>query len=68
MPGDENNPPYRAFVCHTLNEWSYPAKDRSGKLDLMEEPHLGKLLHKMTGGEPLEKKPLDFSLANKEKK
>jgi hypothetical protein len=24
---------YRAFVCHTLNPWGYPAKDRSGRLD-----------------------------------
>jgi hypothetical protein len=24
---------YRAFVCHTLNAWGYPAKDRSGRLD-----------------------------------
>lgn len=40
---------YRAFVCHTLNPWGYPAKDRSGRLDLTEEPHLGHLLHKMAG-------------------
>lgn len=40
---------YRAFVCHTLNPWGYPAKDRSGRLDLTEEPHLGRLLTKMAG-------------------
>lgn len=39
--------PYRAFVCGPLNEWGYPAKDRSGRLDLIEEPHLGKLISKM---------------------
>lgn len=46
MSGD--NGPYRAFVCGPLNEWGYPAKDRSGRLDLIEEPHLGKLIDKMT--------------------
>ncbi|GAC1405584.1 MAG: hypothetical protein NVSMB6_00350 [Burkholderiaceae bacterium] len=40
---------YRAFVCHTLNPWGYPAKDRSGRLDLTEAPHLGRLLDKMAG-------------------
>ena len=42
MAGD--NGPYRAFICGALNEWGYPAKDRSGRLDTLEEPHLGKLL------------------------
>lgn len=41
---------YRAFVCQTLNQWGYPAKDRSGRLDMIEEPHLGKLLAKIKGG------------------
>lgn len=31
---------YCAFVCQTLNPWGYPAKDRSGRLDMIEEPHL----------------------------
>ena len=66
MPGDENHPPYRAFVCHTLNEWNYPAKDRSGRLDLIEEPHLGKLLQKMSGKKPISERPLNFDLAKKE--
>jgi hypothetical protein len=47
--GGENGP-YRAFVCDALNEWGYPAKDRSGRLDTLEEPHLGKLLSKMGSG------------------
>ena len=51
MTGDENTGTYRAFVCQTLNEWGHPAKDRSGKLDVLEEPHLGKLLTKMSGGQ-----------------
>ena len=66
MPGDENHPPYRAFVCDALNEWNYPAKDRSGRLDSIEEPHLGKLLHKMSGKKSIDERPLNFNLANKE--
>ena len=41
---------FRAFICQSLNEWGYPAKDRSGRLDLMEPPHLGKLLEKVRAG------------------
>jgi len=37
---------YRAFVCHTVNPWGLPAKDRSGRLDLIEPPHLGQLIGK----------------------
>lgn len=39
--------PYRAFVCQTLNQWGYPAKDRAGKLDEKEKPHLGELIEKL---------------------
>jgi hypothetical protein len=39
----------RALVCSQPNTWSYPAKDRSGRLDMIEEPHLGKWLAKITG-------------------
>ena len=39
----------RAFVCQTLNPWGYPAKDRSGRLDMVEEPHLGRLMEKIRG-------------------
>jgi hypothetical protein len=46
---DEMNRPQRAFVCQTLNPWGYPAKDRSGRLDLVEEPHLGRLMEKIRG-------------------
>jgi hypothetical protein len=37
----------RKFVCHTLNAVGYPAKDRSGRLNEIEEAHLGKLLAKI---------------------
>ncbi|MBI5135808.1 MAG: ATP-binding protein [Nitrospirae bacterium] len=52
---------YRAFVCRTLNPWGYPAKDRSGRLDLIEEPNIQKLMDKITGpGRPAPER-LDFS-------
>ena len=38
---------YRAFVCQTINPWGFPAKDRSGRLDRVEEPHLGRLMAKI---------------------
>lgn len=45
----EEGKPYRAFVTHAVNEWGYPAKDRSGRLNEIEEPHLGKLMEKING-------------------
>lgn len=36
----------RAFVTNKDNEHAVPAKDRSGRLDPIEEPHLGKLIAK----------------------
>lgn len=44
----EGGTPYRAFVCGQ-NQWGYPAKDRSGRLDVVEEPHLGRLMAKIRG-------------------
>jgi hypothetical protein len=40
--------PQRAFVCTSPNPWLYPAKDRSGRLDQVEKPHLGELIAKLT--------------------
>ena len=37
----------RAFVCHQQNPWGFPAKDRSGTLELVEPPNLGALLKKI---------------------
>ncbi len=45
----DDGTPYRAFVCHTLNPFGFPAKDRSGRLDMVEEPHLGRLMAKIAG-------------------
>ncbi|MHA1540057.1 MAG: ATP-binding protein [Alphaproteobacteria bacterium] len=56
----DNGTPYRAFICHTLNPFGYPAKDRSGRLEIIEEPHLGKLMEKITQNK--RKVVLDFSL------
>ena len=39
--------PIRAFVCTSPNPWGYPAKDRSGKLEQIEPPDLGKLIAKI---------------------
>jgi hypothetical protein len=43
----DGKPPTRAFVC-TPNPWGYPAGDRSGRLEQIEEPHLGRLITKLT--------------------
>jgi hypothetical protein len=45
----DDGTPYRAFVCQTLNPWGFPAKDRSGRLDLIEDAHLGRLFDKISG-------------------
>ena len=44
---DDDGNGYRAFINHTLNPWGYPAKDRSGRLEMIEEPHLGRLMAKI---------------------
>jgi hypothetical protein len=46
---DGRDEPARAFICSSPNRWNYPAKDRSGRLDQIEEPHLGRLLTKIVG-------------------
>jgi hypothetical protein len=43
----DGNPPTRGFVCTSPNGWNYPAKDRSGRLEQIEKPDLGKLLSKL---------------------
>ena len=42
---------FRALVCTSPNPWSYPAKDRSGRLDQIEKPHLGELFAKIKNGQ-----------------
>jgi hypothetical protein len=40
--------PVRSFVCTSPNPWSFPAKDRSGRLEQLEPPDLGALIEKLT--------------------
>jgi hypothetical protein len=51
--------PVRAFVCTSPNPWGYPAKDRAGRLDQIEQPHLGRLIAKLVS--PWERKPFTTS-------
>ncbi len=44
---DQNGKSQRAFINHTINPYGYPAKDRSGALNIIEEPDLGKLMQKI---------------------
>ena len=44
----DDKPPTRGFICTTPNPWQFPAGDRSGKLEQIEEPDLGKLITKLT--------------------
>ena len=44
----DGKPPVRGFVCTAPNSLGLPAKDRSGRLDQIEAPDLGKLLSKLT--------------------
>jgi len=50
---DDDGAPYRAFVCQTLNPYGFPAKDRSGRLDMIEPPDLGRLMDKIRSGSRL---------------
>jgi hypothetical protein len=43
----DDTEPIRCFVCKQPNPFSYPAKDRSGRLDLYEKPNLGDLIAKI---------------------
>ena len=40
---------YRGFITRADNAYGYPSKDRSGRLDAIEEPHLGRLIAKCIG-------------------
>lgn len=45
---DEGSPPVRCLICQQPNDFAYPAKDRSGRLDVFEKPDLGELIAKIT--------------------
>ena len=42
---------YRGLVCTSPNPWGYPAKDRSGRLEMIEKPDLGELFAKIKTGQ-----------------
>jgi hypothetical protein len=44
---DEGQEPMRCMVCQSPNPFNFPAKDRSGRLDLYEKPDLGELILKI---------------------
>jgi len=44
--GDDK--PSRVFVCQSDNPYGWPAKDRSGRLEMIEKPDLGEVLRKIT--------------------
>lgn len=46
----EEGQQYRALVCTAPNPWNFPAKDRSGRLEQIEKPHLGDLFEKIRAG------------------
>jgi hypothetical protein len=60
----DGKPPTRAFVCSSPNRWGFPSKDRSGRLEQIEEPHLGKLIAKITDTDP--RKPFISTTLTKE--
>jgi len=45
---------YRGLVCTQMNPWGYPAKDRSGRLNMVEPPHLGELITKIREGQRID--------------
>ncbi len=55
---DDQGAPRRVFVCQTQNPWGYPAKDRSGRLEMLEPPDLGRLIDKIHQPLPLDARPL----------
>ncbi|MDY0258669.1 MAG: ATP-binding protein [Desulfovibrio sp.] len=59
----EQGEPYRAFVCRRPNQWEFPAGDRSGKLDLVEPPHLGKLMQKIRDSRRPEAASYNYDIA-----
>ena len=63
---DDEGQPYRAFVCTRPNPWSYPAGDRSGRLSMIEKPHLGELMKKIRGPVAPASERLTYNMPPKE--
>lgn len=60
----DDGTPYRAFVCQHINPWGYPAKDRSGRPEVVEEPHLGRLIVKITAPRAISRRVFMNSYSN----
>jgi len=58
----ERGDPFRAFICTTINDFGLPAKDRSGRLSMIEPAHLGRLMAKIRGPRPDGAARLNFDL------
>ena len=58
----EKGEPFRAFICTTINDFGLPAKDRSGRLSMIEPAHLGRLMAKIRGPRPEGVSRLNFDL------
>jgi hypothetical protein len=58
----KDSKPFRAFVCTTINDFGFPAKDRSGRLAMIEPAHLGRLMTKIRGPRPEDPARLNFDL------
>lgn len=62
----EDGTSYRAFITHTLNPYGYPAKDRSGQLELQEPPNLRALIDKCSAATLSKSQPKANNKTNKE--
>jgi hypothetical protein len=50
----EDGSMFRALCCQQQNPWGYPAKDRSGRLEMLEAPDLKVLMKKIREGKRLD--------------
>ena len=51
---EDDDGPFRALISDLNNDWGYPAKDRSGRLEALEPPNLTEVLAKIKGDQPTE--------------
>jgi hypothetical protein len=52
FPDEQGTPEFmRCFVCTSPNQWGFPAKDRSGRLEQLEKPDLTALFAKVNPSE-----------------
>lgn len=61
---DDMGNSWREFICQTGNEGGFPAKDRSGLLDVVEPPHLGNLLDKLLEHKGTIEQKFNYSIPN----